>query len=70
MVYVSASEPVASLSGKVGTHPLRHGYRSTYSLSFMTPVNFPCVVTVWRMANDITYTMCAALPTIYVYIYI
>ena len=37
-------------------------YRSTDSLSFVTPANFPCAVTVRRMANDITYTMYAALP--------
>ena len=55
------------MSGTVGTHPLRHGsrtaiYRSTDSLSFVTPVNFPRAVTVRRMANDVTYTMYAALP--------
>ena len=37
-------------------------YRSTGSLSFMTPANFPHAVTVRRMANDVTYTMYAALP--------
>ena len=37
------------------------------SLSFVTPANFPCAVTVWRMANDVTYTMCAALPIHYMY---
>ena len=39
-------------------------YRSTYSLSFVTPANFPRAVTVWRMANDVTYicTMYAVLP--------
>ena len=42
-------------------------YRSTDSLSFVTPANFPRVVTVRRMANDITYTMYAALPIHYVY---
>ena len=30
-------------------------YRSTDSLSFMTPANFPCAMTVRRMANDVTY---------------
>ena len=34
-------------------------YRSTDSLSFMTPANFPHAVTVRRMANDVMY---AALP--------
>ena len=33
-------------------------YRSTDSLSFMTPANFPRAVR--RMANDVTYTMYAA----------
>ena len=37
-------------------------YRSTDSLSFVTPANFPRGVTVRRMANDVTYTMYAALP--------
>ena len=37
-------------------------YRSTDSLSFVTPANFPHAVTVRRMANDVTYTMYAALP--------
>ena len=37
-------------------------YRSTDSLSFVTPANFPRAVTVQRMANDVTYTMYAALP--------
>ena len=37
-------------------------YRSTDSLSFVTPANFPRTVTVRRMANDVTYTMYAALP--------
>ena len=37
-------------------------YRSTYSLSFVTPANFPRAVTVRRMANDVTYTMYAVLP--------
>ena len=37
-------------------------YRSTDSLSFVTPANFLRTVTVRRMANDITYTMYAALP--------
>ena len=37
-------------------------YRSTDSLSFVTPANFPRAVTVRRMANDVTYTMYAALP--------
>ena len=32
-------------------------YRSTDSLSFVTPANFPRAVTVRRMANDVTYTM-------------
>ena len=32
------------------------------SLSFVTPANFPRAVTVRRMANDVTYTMYAALP--------
>ena len=32
-------------------------YRSTDSLSFVTPANFPHAVTVRRMANDVTYTM-------------
>ena len=36
-------------------------YRSTDSLSFVTPANFPHTVTVRRMANDVTYTMYAAL---------
>ena len=36
-------------------------YRSTDSLSFVTPANFPRAVTaVRRMANDVTYTMYAA----------
>ena len=42
-------------------------YRSTDSLSFVTPANFPRAVTVRRMANDVTYTMYAALPIHYVY---
>ena len=33
-----------------------------HSLSFVTPTNFPRAVTVRRMANDVTYTMYAALP--------
>ena len=37
------------------------------SLSFVTPANFRRAVTVRRMANDVMYTMYAALPTIYVY---
>ena len=37
-------------------------YRSTDSLSFVTRANFPRAVTVRRMANDVTYTMYAALP--------
>ena len=37
-------------------------YRSTNSLSFVTPANFPRAVTVRRMVNDVTYTMYAALP--------
>ena len=37
-------------------------YRSTDSLSFVTPANFPRAVTVQRMANDVTYAMYAALP--------
>ena len=37
------------------------------SLSFVTPANFPRAVTVRRMANDVTYTMYAALPIHYVY---
>ena len=37
-------------------------YRSTDSLSFVTPANFPRTVTVRSMANDVTYTMYAALP--------
>ena len=37
-------------------------YRSTDSLSFVTPANFPRTVTVQRMANDVTYTMYAVLP--------
>ena len=37
-------------------------YRSTDSLSFVTPANFPRAVTVRRMANDATYTMYVALP--------
>ena len=41
--------------------------RSTDSLSFVTPANFPRAVTVRRMANDVTYTMYAALPIHYVY---
>ena len=32
-------------------------YRSTNSLSFVTPANFPRAVTVRRMANDVTNTM-------------
>ena len=36
--------------------------RSTDSLSFVTPANFPRAVTVRRMANDVTYTMYAVLP--------
>ena len=42
-------------------------YRSTDSLSFVTPANFPCAVTVRRMANDVTHTMYTALPNQYVY---
>ena len=42
-------------------------YRSTDSLSFVTPTNFPRAVTIRRMANDVTYTMYAALPIHYVY---
>ena len=30
-------------------------YRSTDSLSFVTPANFPRAMTVRRMANDVTY---------------
>ena len=41
---------------------LTDSYRSTDSLSFVTPANFPRAVTVRRMANDVTYTMYAALP--------
>ena len=41
---------------------LMHHYRSTDSLPFVTPANFPRAVTVRRMANDVTYTMYAALP--------
>ena len=37
------------------------------SLSFVTPANFPRAVTVRRMANDVTYTMYAALPIHCVY---
>ena len=37
-------------------------YRSTDSLSFVTPANFLCAVTIQRMPNDVTYTMYAALP--------
>ena len=37
-------------------------YRSTDALSLVTPANFPRTVTVRRMANDVTYTMYAALP--------
>ena len=37
------------------------------SLSFVTTANFPCAVAIRRMANDITYTMYAALPIHYVY---
>ena len=37
-------------------------YRSTDSLSFVTPANFPRAMTVRRMTNDVTYTMYAALP--------
>ena len=37
-------------------------YRSTDSLSFVTPANFPRAMTIRRMANDVTYTMYAALP--------
>ena len=37
-------------------------YRSTDSLSFVTPANFLRAATVRRMANDVTYTMYAALP--------
>ena len=37
-------------------------YRSTDSMSFVTPANFPRAVTVRRMANDVTYTMYEALP--------
>ena len=51
---------------KVGTHPLRHGSRTAIEaqilLSFVTPTNFLRAVTVRRMANDIMYTMYAALP--------
>ena len=32
-------------------------YRSTDSLSFVTPADFPRAVTVQRMANDVTYTI-------------
>ena len=31
------------------------------TLSFVTPANFPRTITVRRMANDVTYTMYAAL---------
>ena len=37
-------------------------YRSTESLSFVTPANFPRAMTVRRMANDVTCTMYAASP--------
>ena len=43
-------------------------YRSTDSLSFVTPANFPRTVTVRRMANDVTYTMYAVFP-IHFYVY-
>ena len=36
--------------------------RSTDSLPFVTPANFPRAVTVRRLANDVTYTMYVALP--------
>ena len=39
-------------------------YRSTDSLSFVTLANFPRAMTVRRMANDVTYTKYAALPSI------
>ena len=39
------------------------------SLSFVTPANFPRAVTVPRMANDVTYTMYVALPSITCTIY-
>ena len=42
-------------------------YRSTDSLSFVTPANFPRAMTIRRTANDVTYTMYAALPIHYVY---
>ena len=42
-------------------------YRSTDSLSFVTPANFPRAMTVQRMANDVRYTMYAALPVHCVY---
>ena len=32
-------------------------YRSTDSLSFVTPAHFSRAVTIQRMANDVTYTM-------------
>ena len=37
-------------------------YRSTDSLSFVTPANFLRTVTVQKKANDVMYTMYAALP--------
>ena len=43
-------------------------YRSTDSLSFVTPANFLRAVTVQRMANDVTYTIYAALPIYIMYI--
>ena len=43
-------------------HGSRTAYRSTDSLSFVTPANFPRAVTVRRLADDVTYTMYAALP--------
>ena len=27
------------------------------SLSFVTPANFPRAVTIWKMANDVTYSI-------------
>ena len=42
-------------------------YRSTDSMSFVTRANFPRTVTVRRMANDVMYTMYAALPNHYMY---
>ena len=68
MVYVSIFVEVLLSQWKSRDSPTETRLTDRYrSLSFMTPANFPCAVTVRRMANDVTYTMYAALPIHYMY---